>query len=397
MKINPFKKWRSPSKRAAEAQDFFNYSYHSPGTMPGTLSVDQDSTSPQISLIDYDPENWLRADHISPEECSQHLNTVSVSWVDIGGVGDPDIFQRLGDVFRLHPLILEDIFNIPQRPKLEEYEDQLLIIIQMVVIQPKRQGFRLEQVSFILSEHYLLTVQEEDEEDSFGSIRDRLKQNKGSIRKRGADFLAYALWDAVIDGFFPVLEMIGDRIEDLEDEVVISPTPQTLTEVHQVRRELLALRRAIWPQRDALSVLIREHSSLIQPETLQYFRDCHDHTVMLIDVIETYRELASSLMDVYLSSVSNKMNEVMQLLTVISTIFIPLTFIAGIYGMNFNRETSKWNMPELDWQYGYVFCLGVMGGITVILLFFFWRKGWLRIQSLGDTTSMPKPKDSGFS
>jgi magnesium transporter len=205
--------------------------------------------------------------------------------------------------------------------------------------------------------------------------------------------LAYALWDAVIDGFFPVLEMIGDRIEDLEDEVVISPTPKTLAAIHQVRRELLALRRAIWPQRDALSVLIRDNSNLIQPETLQYFRDCYDHTVMLIDMIETYRELASGLMDVYLSSVSNKMNEVMQLLTVISTIFIPLTFIAGIYGMNFNTETSQWNMPELDWEYGYIFCLGVMGGIAIILLFFFWRKGWLRIQSLGDNSSTSKPKD----
>lgn len=386
-KMNPFqkwqfKKWRSPSKRAEEPQDFFNYSYQSPGTMPGTLDVDQDSVSPQISLIDYDAENWLRVDNISPEECSKHLDTVSVSWVDIGGVGDPDIFQRLGEVFGLHPLILEDIVNIPQRSKLEEYENQLLIIMQMVVIQPERRGFWLEQVSFILSDHYLLTVQEEDEEDSFGSIRDRLKYNKGSIRKQGADFLAYALWDAVIDGFFPVLEMIGDRIEDLEDEVVISPTPQTLSAIHQVKRELLVLRRAVWPQRDALSVLIRENSHLIQSDTLQYFRDCYDHTIMLIDMIETYRELASGLMDVYLSSVSNKMNEVMQLLTVISTIFIPLTFIAGIYGMNFNTETSKWNMPELDWQYGYVFCLGLMGGIAVILLFFFWRKGWLRIQSL---------------
>lgn len=393
MKINPFKKWRSPSKRAEEPQDFFHYSYHSPGTMPGTLRIAQNASSPQISLIDYDANHWLRVDNITPEECRKHLNTESVSWVDIGGIGDQDIFQQIGDVFGLHPLILEDIVNIPQRSKLEEYEDQLLIIMQMVVIQPDRRGFLLEQVSFILSDHYLLTVQEEDEEDSFGSIRDRLKQNKGSIRKQGADFLAYALWDAVIDGFFPVLEMLGDRIEDLEDEVVVSPTPQTLSDIHQVKRELLALRRAIWPQRDALSVLIRENSHLIQSDTLQYFRDCYDHTIMLIDMIETYRELASGLMDVYLSSVSNKMNEVMQLLTVISTIFIPLTFIAGIYGMNFNTEKSKWNMPELNWEYGYIFCLGVMGGIATVLLLFFWRKGWLRIQSLGESTHPQKPKD----
>jgi len=394
MKIKPFLKLRSLSKKDADPEDdLFAYSYQSPGTMPGTLRIAHDASAPQISLIDYDANNWLRADYITPEECREHLDTESVSWVDIGGTGDTEIFQKLGDVFTLHPLILEDIVNIPQRPKLEEYEDQLLIITQMATLKPNRRGFWLEQVSFILSKHYLLSVQEEDEVDCFDSIRDRLKQDKGSLRKCGADFLAYALWDAVIDGFFPVLEMIGDRIEDLEDEVVISPTPKTLAAIHQVRRELLALRRAIWPQRDALSVLIRDNSNLIQPETLQYFRDCYDHTVMLIDMIETYRELASGLMDVYLSSVSNKMNEVMQLLTVISTIFIPLTFIAGIYGMNFNTETSQWNMPELDWEYGYIFCLGVMGGIAIILLFFFWRKGWLRIQSLGDNSSTSKPKD----
>ncbi|MGB2927237.1 MAG: magnesium/cobalt transporter CorA [Limnothrix sp.] len=379
MVINPFRKFGSSSKKDLDPEDLLNYSYQSPGTMPGTLRIALGASAPQISLIDYDPENWLRADYIKPEECREHLNTKSVSWVDIGGIGDQDIFQQLGDIFGLHPLILEDIVNIPQRPKLEEYEDQLLIITQMAMLKPNRQGFWLEQVSFILSNHYLLSVQEEDEADCFDSIRDRLKENKGSLRKYGADFLAYSLWDAVIDGFFPVLEMLGDRIEDLEDEVVISPTPKTLAAIHQVKRELLALRRAIWPQRDSLSVLIRENSTLIQPDTLQYFRDCYDHTVMLIDMIETYRELASGLMDVYLSAVSNKMNEVMQLLTVISTIFIPLTFISGLYGMNFNTTSSKWNMPELDWQYGYFVCLGVMAGITLALLIFFWRKGWLKM------------------
>ncbi|WP_081699680.1 magnesium/cobalt transporter CorA [Picosynechococcus sp. NKBG15041c] len=350
--------------------------------MPGTLRIEPNAAQPRISLIDYNEKNWFRVDNLSPEECSTYLNTESVSWIDVGGIGDSKVYQKLGDLFQLHPLILEDIVNVPQRPKIEEHDNQLLIISQMVVSKPNNAGFWLEQVSFILSRYYLLTVQEEPEEDCFERIRDRLKLNKGSIRKQGADFLAYALWDAIIDGFFPVLEILGDRIEALEDEVVINPTPQTLSEIHQIKRELLALRRAIWPQRDALNTLIRDGSPLINNEVSRYFRDCYDHTITIIDVIETYRELASGLMDVYLSAVSNKMNEVMQLLTVISTIFIPLTFIAGIYGMNFNTEKSRWNMPELNWSFGYAFCLGIMGAIAIVLLFFFWRKGWLKIRQL---------------
>lgn len=382
MPKNPFPKYRFSKNENADSDDLFGYSYHSPGSMPGTLRIAPNAAQPHISLIDYNEKDWLRVDHLSPEECHKYLDTESVSWIDVGGIGDSEVFQKLGELFQLHPLILEDIVNVPQRPKIEEHDDQLLIISQMVVPKPNHSGFWLEQVSFILSHHYLLTVQEEADEDCFERIRDRLKLNKGLIRKQGADFLAYALWDAVIDGFFPVLENLGDRIEELEDEVVLNPTPQTLSEIHQIKRELLALRRAIWPQRDSLSALIRDGSHLINEEVLRYFRDCYDHTITIIDVIETYRELASGLMDVYLSAVSNKMNEVMQLLTVISTIFIPLTFIAGIYGMNFNTEKSPWNMPELNWSFGYAFCLGIMGAIAVVLLLFFWRKGWLKIGDL---------------
>ncbi|AFY36719.1 magnesium and cobalt transport protein CorA [[Leptolyngbya] sp. PCC 7376] len=380
MKISPFRKLQSLSKKKKiGGEDSFGYSYESPGSMPGTLRIDHNALPPVISLVEYNATDWLNIEETTPEECGKHLGNSSVSWVDVGGIGDQKICQRLGKVFRLHPLILEDIVNVPQRPKLEVYDDQLLIITQMVVPMANRKSFWLEQISFILANRYLLTVQEEDESDCFDGIRDRLKQNKGVIRQHGTDFLAYSLWDAVIDGYFPVLELLGDRIEDLEDEVVIRPTPETLAAIHQVKRELLALRRAIWPQRDALSDLIRDHSPLIQHDNFQYFRDCHDHTVMIIDIIETYRELASGLMDVYLSAMGNKMNEVMQLLTVISTIFIPLTFISGLYGMNFNTANSKWNMPELNWEYGYFICLGVMGGITVALLIFFWRKGWLKM------------------
>lgn len=268
--------------------------------------------------------------------------------------------------------MLEDIFNVPQRPKIDDSNHQLLIITQMVLPKPDSWDFWVEQVSFVLSDHYLLTVQEEAEEDCFHHIRDRLQGNKGSIRRYGADYLTYALWDGVIDGFFPVLEKIGDHLEYLENEAMFNPTQEILNGIHQVKRELLTLRRTIWPQRDALSSLIRDGHPLISEEVIKYYRDCYDHTVMIIDVIETYRELASSLMDVYLSSVSNRMNEIMQVLTVISSIFIPLTFIAGIYGMNFNTEKSPWNMPELNWPLGYLLCLGTMGAIAIFLLFFFW-------------------------
>jgi magnesium transporter len=304
------------------------------------------------------------------------LDTASVSWVDVLGLGSEDVLRRLGKVFNLHPLVLEDIVNVPQRPKVEDYENQLVIIAHMVLSKEQVSGFWTEQVSFILGKHYLLTVQEEPEQDCFQSVRDRIRTGKGTIRTHGPDYLAYTLLDSIIDGFFPILEDYGERIEELEEEVVTAPTRWTLQKIYKIRRELLALRRAIWPQRDAINSLIRDGSDLISPDVRVYLRDCYDHAVQVMDLVETYRELASGLMDVYLSSVSNRMNEVMKFLTVISSIFIPLTFLAGIYGMNFNTEKSPWNMPELNWYWGYPICLAVMGIIASCLVFFFWRRGW---------------------
>jgi magnesium transporter len=251
-----------------------------------------------------------------------------------------------------------------------------VIITQMVLLKEQGSSFWSEQVSFVLGKHYLLTVQEEPKRDCFQPVRDRIRTGKGSIRKQGADYLAYTLLDAIMDGFFPVLETYGERIEELEEEVVTNPTRQTLEKIYRVRRELLALRRAIWPQRDAINALIRDGSDLISPEVRVYLRDCYDHAVQVMDLVETYRELASGLMDVYLSSVGNRMNEIMKFLTVMSSIFIPLTFIAGIYGMNFNTDKSPWNMPELNWYWGYPVCLAVMFAIAAGLVFFFWRRGW---------------------
>ncbi|MBD2464087.1 magnesium/cobalt transporter CorA [Oscillatoria sp. FACHB-1407] len=361
-----------------EQESYVDYSYHEPGSLPGTLTIEDDAPIPSIVLIDYSEEMAARVQIQAPEDCTPYLDTESVSWVDVQGLGSEDILQRLGRVFSLHPLVLEDVVNVPQRPKVEEYEDQLLIIARMVIPKQSGNGFVSEQVSFILGKHYLLTVQEEPEYDTFNPVRDRIRTSKGTIRKHKADYLAYTLLDTIVDGFFPVLETYGERIEELEDEVVMCPTHQTLEKIYELKRQLLTLRRAIWPQRDAINAIIRDSSPLVSDEVRIYLRDCYDHSVQVLDMVETYRELASSLMDVYLSSVSNRMNEVMKLLTIISTIFIPLTFIAGIYGMNFNTERSPWNMPELNWYWGYPLCLGVMGVIALGLVLYFWKKGWFQ-------------------
>lgn len=361
---------------AEEDESYVDYYYDEPGSMPGTLTIPADAQAPIIALIDYNEHAATRVEIATPEECRPYLDSNSVSWVDVKGLGSEDVLRRLGDVFSLHPLVLEDVVNVPQRPKVEEYHNQLLFITRMVTPKGAEGGFLSEQVSFILGEHYLLTVQEEPKYDCFGPIRERIRTNKGTIRKQGADYLAYALLDSLIDGFFPVLEEYGEMIEELEDEVVSNPTRQTLEKIHAIKRELLVIRRAIWPQRDAINTLIRDGSHLISDDVRVYLRDCYDHVVQVLDMVETYRELASSLMDVYLSSVSNKMNEIMKLLTVISSIFIPLTFIAGVYGMNFNTEKSPWNMPELNWYWGYPLCLGLMVVTAGGLIYLFWKRGW---------------------
>jgi len=340
------------------------------------LRISPDAPPPKIVLIDYSAANATKVNIEKPEDCTPYLDTESVSWIDVRGLGDEEIWQHLGEVFDLHPLVLEDIVNVPQRPKIEEYEDQLVIIARMVTLNDRGTGFVSEQISLILGKHYLLTVQEEPVYDCLDAVRDRIRTDKGSIRKLGPDHLAYSLLDAIIDGFFPVLEVYGELIEDLEGEVVENPTRQTLEKIHQVKRELLTLRRAIWPQREALNALIRDGSDLISDDVRLYLRDCYDHSIPILDMPETYRELASSMMDVYLSSVSNRMNEIMKTLTVISSIFIPLTFIVGVYGMNFNTEKSPWNMPELNWYWGYPATLAFMLGVAVGMVFFFWRKGW---------------------
>lgn len=364
-----------PIEVEEEEENYFDYFYNEPGSAPGTLSIEPDASPPVIFLIDYTEQSATRTKLNTPEESIPYLDTTSVSWIDVQGLGSEDILQRLGRVFNLHPLVLEDVVNVPQRPKIEEFDQQLLIILRMVT--PKEDGtkFLAEQVSFILGEHYLLTVQEEPDYDPFGPVRERIRTQKGLICRHRADYLAYSLIDAIVDGFFPVLEAYGEELEELEDEVVINPSRETLERIHQIKRELLGLRRAIWPQRDVINSLIRDGNPLISETVRVYLRDCYDHIVQVLEIVENYRELASSLMDVYLSSISNRMNEVMKVLTIISTIFIPLTFIAGVYGMNFNPEVSG-NMPELNAPYAYWICWLVMLAIAGALILYFKRRGW---------------------
>ncbi|ACK68954.1 magnesium and cobalt transport protein CorA [Gloeothece citriformis PCC 7424] len=366
--------------------DLFDYYYNQPGTMPGTLTIDSTAQSVEIVLINYDSHQANRLTNLSLEDCLPYIENSSVAWMDVLGLGDEELLRKLGEILHLDRLALEDIVNVPQRPKVEENLQYLLIITQMVIPKEKGKGFWQEQVSLVLGKDYVVTVQEEPQRDCFNLVRDRIRHNKGIIRQRGADYLTYALWDAIIDTFFVVLETYRERIEDLEEEVAFKATHKTLNKIYKMKRELLALRRAIWPQREALNSIIKERFSLISEEVRRDFRDCYDHAVQIIDLIEVYNELLGELMNVYMSSYANKTNEVMKILTVISTIFIPLTFIAGIYGMNFDTEKSPWNMPELEWYWGYPACLSVMLFIAVSLIIFFWRRGWFK-----DMTKVKQP------
>jgi magnesium transporter len=351
-----------------------DYFYDRPGESPGRLSLAADAAPATLSAIEYDEQTYRQQQFQHPDEAAHYQNSELVSWLDLSSLGNSDTWQSLSQTFNLHRMLVEDVVNVPQRPKIEHYEQQLLILAWMVI--PTTKGFHREQISMILGHHYLLTVQEEPNRDCFQKVRERIEKGRGIIRSQGPDYLAYCLLDSIVDGFFPVLEYYGELIEELEDEVMLRPTKKTLEKIYRIRRELLTLRRAIWPQRDAINQLIRDGSDFISPEVAVYLRDCYDHAVQVMDMVETYRELAAGLMDVYLSSVSNKMNEVMKLLTVISSIFIPLTFIAGVYGMNFNPDKSPWNMPELAWYWGYPTCLALMGVTAVSLIVFFARRGW---------------------
>lgn len=361
-----------PDTDGDEEEDYFDYFYDEPGSEPGTLIIEPDAKPSRIILIDYDEDNAIRKVDITPNACAPYIGTNTVSWMDIQGLGSETVLKQVGDIFNLHPLLLEDVVNVPQRPKLEDYNNQLLVISQMVRLKEDESGFDTEQVSFVLGKRYLLSFQEEELQDCFEIVRDRIRTSQGRVRKSGADYLTYLLLDTIIDGYFPVVEHYEDRIEALEDVIISNPDRDTMQEIYDVRRELLALRRLIWPMRNVLHLLMRDHHGIVSDEVQIYFRDSYDHVIQILEIIEAYRELAASLMDVYMSTMGNKLNEIMKFLTVISTIFIPLTFIVGVYGMNFE------NMPELKGEWSYFMVWLVMLAVAGGLIFYFWRKGWFK-------------------
>jgi magnesium transporter len=345
-----------------------------PGTAPGTLTADPQASKPVVRIIAYNDKTIEEHPVEKLDEIPRFLEKFAVTWINIDGLGDVELVRKIGEIFNLHALALEDVLNVHQRAKSEQYGEHQFIVLRMAA---SAVHLETEQVSIFLGNRFVITFQEDIAGDSFEPVRVRLRKG-GTIRKLSADYLAYALIDAIVDHYFPVLEHYGERLDHLEDLVITSPSSDTLDVIHQIKRDLLSLRKAFWPLREAVNSLVRDPSPLIREETRIYLRDVHDHIIQVIDIVETYREIASGLMDVYLSSVSNRMNEVMKLLTIIATIFIPLTFIAGIYGMNFNPEKSPWNMPELNWYWGYPFSLALMALTAIALLIYFQRKGWLR-------------------
>ncbi len=344
-----------------------------PGSSPGTLIADPGARRPVVRVIGYGTADLEESEAASLDDIARIRGKWPVTWVNVDGLGDLEFLRALGEMFGLHRLALEDVVNVHQRPKVEEYEDHLFIVSRMVAVNDPP---HTEQIAMFLGDGYLLTFQERSG-DCFDPVRERIRRHRGQIREVGADYLAYALLDAVIDGYFPVLEAYGEELEILEDRVLAAPHRDHVVTIHELKRNLLALRRAIWPQREMISALARNAAKQITEPTRLYLRDCYDHIIQLIDILETFREVASGLVDVYLSSVSARMNEIMKVLTIIATIFIPLSFITGLYGMNFRTDLSPWNMPELSWYFGYPLALGLMAAVAGVLLYFFWRRGWL--------------------
>ncbi len=344
-----------------------------PGSAPGTLAIDPEAPHPKMRLMAFGPEGYVEREIEDPEEARTEFERWPVTWVNVDGLGDEATLRRLAEIFGIHRLALEDVVSLGQRAKVEPYQDYLFVVGRMPAGEPGE----TEQLSLFLGAHFVLTFQERSG-DCFEAVRERIRHGKGLLRGAGSGYLTYALLDSLIDGYFPVLEAVSETLEAIEDEVLGEPEAATISRIHAIKRSLVSMRRAIWPHREAINALSRDAGDFVSEETVVHLRDCYDHTVQIVELVEAYREAASDLMGTYLSAVSNRMNEVMKVLTIIATIFIPLSFIAGLYGMNFDREVSPWNMPELGWYFGYPFALGGMAAIGVGMVVYFWRRGWFR-------------------
>ncbi len=342
------------------------------GLAPGSLvHVGEERTEkPKITIIDYDRNNYQEKVVENVEECFPFKDSPTVSWINVDGIHQVDIIGKLGAHFGLHPLVMEDIVHTNQRPKIEDHDSFIYVVLKMLWFADGDTSVKSEQVSIILGQNYVISFQEM-EGDTFKFIRERLRSGKGKIRTVGADYLAYAILDSIVDNYFLIIERFGEIIEELEEELIEDPSPEILQSIHDLKKEMVYLRKSVWPLRDVINRLERTESNLIKNSTFVFLKDVYDHTIQVVDAIETYRDILNGILDVYLSSVSNKMNEVMKVLTIIATIFIPLTFIAGMYGMNFT------NMPELGWKWGYpaVWIINIL--IFLSMYSYFRRKNWL--------------------
>ena len=345
------------------------------GKPPGTLvHVGEKKTDEtRITLIDYDAEQLQERELSSIEEAFPLKDLPTNTWVNIDGLHQIDIIEKTGQHFNIHPLVLEDILNTGQRPKTEEYEDLIFVVLKMLYYNEDEEDdekIRSEQFSLILGTNFLITFQE-IQGDVFKAVRERIRKPQTRIRKAGCDYLAYALIDAIVDHYFLILEILGENIETLEEELLENPGKETVETIHALKQDMIYMRKQIWPIREVVNSLVKSESSLINESTHIYFRDVYDHTIQIIDTIESYRDVLAGMLDIYLSTVSNKMNEVMKVLTIIATIFIPITFVAGIYGMNFRF------MPELEWRWGYLMFWCVIAGIVGFMVGFFKKRKWL--------------------
>jgi len=342
------------------------------GLPPGSLvHVGEQKTSHVVvHVMDYDEKQFEEHPDLPVSSCASFKEKPSTSWIDIVGLHEPGVIQQVGEAFGLHPLTQEDILNTQHRPKVEVYDEYVFVVIKMLMLAPENSDLQMEQVSIVIGKGFVLSLQEAPG-DVFEGVRERLRSGKGRLRRSGPDYLAYALLDAIIDNYFVILEELGDKVAWLEDQVLADPRESIQHEIYLFKRELLALRKTVWPLREMTAVLQRAESDLLSPAIGVYLRDLYDHSVQVLDAVETFRDILSSLMDLYLSSISTRMNAIMKVLTMIATIFIPLTFIAGVYGMNFEF------MPELRWKWAYPAVLLAMAVLTGGMLYYFRRKKWL--------------------
>lgn len=349
------------------------------GAHPGELAMPEDANAPQVFVLAYDKDVLIERRVETMEDVAELLGRHAVTWVDVRGIGDEAVLRSIAALFALHPLALADVVNVPQRPKTESYEHQQLVICSMLRLDPEHPGHLLtEQLSLFIGKGYVLTFQERHG-DLFEPVRKRLREGVGYLRASGADLLSYAIIDVIVDGYYPVLEAFADELDELEDKVLAAPHSSVLERVHEIKRTILLVRRAVWPLRDALSTLIRDPLPLVTDSARIYLRDTYDHCAQVAEMTESYRELVSELTNTYLSVLSQRTNDVMRTLTVVTAIFIPLTFVAGVYGMNFD------NMPELRTQSGYFVTLAGMTILGVGLAIYFRRRGWLgRPSAVGD-------------